>query len=214
MKKVTLSFDNGPDPDTTPQVLDVLARHGLRTTFFVVGERLRDPGRRALCARARAEGHRIGNHTYGHIMPLGMSANPDLPAWEIGKAQDLIGTLSEPAPLFRPSGALGALNDTLFSRRALDYLVAGGYTCVLWNAVPRDWDDPRGWVGRALDLCERQSWPLVVLHDIDTGAMDSLDRFLDELAQRDMTVVQEFPPDCVPIVGGRIVGPVERYVAA
>ena len=46
MPTVTLSFDNGPDPDITPQVLDILARRGVRTTFFVMGRKLAEPALR------------------------------------------------------------------------------------------------------------------------------------------------------------------------
>ncbi|CAM5189150.1 Peptidoglycan-N-acetylglucosamine deacetylase [Castellaniella defragrans] len=210
--RLTLSFDNGPDPEVTPEVLRVLRAHGVSTTFFVVGERLRDPARRAVCERAHAEGHWIGNHTYNHIMPLGLSEDPGVVDREIGEAQKLIGNLSRPHPLFRPAGALGALDQRLLTRKAVDYLRAGRFTCVLWSAIPRDWDNPSGWVETALAQCEHQEWPLVVLHDIQTGAMKQLDRFLDELHRRERTVVQEFPPDCLPIVGGQVVRPIDGYV--
>ena len=66
MFDLTLSFDNGPEPDVTPSVLDVLAARNIQTTFFVIGSKLQDPERRALSERAREEGHWIGNHTlYG-----------------------------------------------------------------------------------------------------------------------------------------------------
>jgi len=69
---LTLSFDNGPTPDITPLVLDVLARRGFKSTFFVIGEKL---GRhRALAERAHAEGHWIGNHTWSHSLPFGLMA--------------------------------------------------------------------------------------------------------------------------------------------
>ena len=66
MFDLTLSFDNGPEPDVTPAVLDILARRNLRATFFVIGDKLAQPGRRALAERAHAEGHWIGNHSYTH----------------------------------------------------------------------------------------------------------------------------------------------------
>ncbi|MBY9051435.1 polysaccharide deacetylase family protein, partial [Pseudomonas fluorescens] len=43
---LTLTFDNGPDPDVTPLVLDILAERGIKATFFVIGEKLADPARR------------------------------------------------------------------------------------------------------------------------------------------------------------------------
>ena len=52
MFDLTLSFDNGPEPEVTPRVLDALRRRGIKVTFFVIGEKLRDPERRRLTARA------------------------------------------------------------------------------------------------------------------------------------------------------------------
>lgn len=56
-----ITFDDGPDPRNTPQVLDILARHNVRATFFLVGEHARQHPE--LVERIRAEGHEIGNHT-------------------------------------------------------------------------------------------------------------------------------------------------------
>ena len=62
MFDLTLTFDNGPEPETTPFVLDVLADRSIRTTFFVVGHKLSTPEGRELARRAHEEGHWIGNH--------------------------------------------------------------------------------------------------------------------------------------------------------
>jgi hypothetical protein len=70
MFDLTLTFDNGPDPETTPFVLDVLARRSLRTTFFVVGHKLSTLEGRRLARRAHEEGHWIGNHTWRHSVPV------------------------------------------------------------------------------------------------------------------------------------------------
>jgi hypothetical protein len=59
MVDVTLTFDNGPEPSVTPRVLDVLARRGVRTTFFVIGNKLLSSDARACAERAHAEGHWI-----------------------------------------------------------------------------------------------------------------------------------------------------------
>ncbi|MCG7206607.1 polysaccharide deacetylase family protein [Streptomyces arenae] len=69
--KVTLTFDNGPTAPVTAHVLDVLAQHDLRCTFFVVGENLKRPHNRAVAERAQAEGHWIGNHTLTHTVQFG-----------------------------------------------------------------------------------------------------------------------------------------------
>lgn len=212
-RPVTLSFDNGPDPATTHRVLDRLARRGIRTTFFVIGAKLRDPAARAAVKRAHAEGHWIGNHTLTHGEPLGLSGDPAAAAREIGEAQALLGPLAHPDRLFRPFGG-GHLDRRLLSPAARDYLVSGRYTCVLWNAVPRDWEDEEGWVDTALRQCEHLEWPLVVLHDVAERAMRRLDRFLDCLLQAGRVFRQDFPPDCVPIRCGRVVGALDGVVAA
>jgi peptidoglycan/xylan/chitin deacetylase (PgdA/CDA1 family) len=91
-------------------------------------------------------------------------------------------------------------------------LHAGGYSCVLWNSVPRDWEDPDAWIGRALADVEANDWTVVVMHDLPTGAMDNLPRLLDELDARGAEIVQDFPDHCVPIKNGNITGDLTRLV--
>jgi peptidoglycan-N-acetylglucosamine deacetylase len=211
---LTLSFDNGPEPEVTPGVLDTLAKRGIKTTFFVIGEKLRDPERRDLATRARAEGHWIGNHTFTHSVPLGLQRDPDTAEREIARTQALIGDLACPERWFRPFGGGGNLDDRLLKPSVVEHLAAGGYSCVLWNAIPRDWDDPDGWVDRALAQCRAQPWSLMVLHDLPTGAMRHLDSFLQRAAEAGARFRQEFPPACVPIRAGNIVLPIEPYVSS
>lgn len=210
MTTITLSFDNGPDPDVTPFVLDTLHRHDLKSTFFVLGDKLRD--RRKLSERASAEGHWIGNHTYNHLVPLGMSAEPGIAAGEILRTEALIGDLAHERRFFRPFGGGGLLDGRLLNREALGHLQREAYTCVLWNAIPEDWAHPEGWVARALDLCFAQDHALIVLHDLPTGAMRQLDRFLGLAKDRGATFQQDFPTACVPIERGRLVGAIDPYI--
>jgi peptidoglycan-N-acetylglucosamine deacetylase len=211
--KVTLSFDNGPEPEITDHVLDVLRTEGVRSTFFVIGEKLADPERRARAERAHAEGHWIGNHSLTHTTPLGRREDRDGAEDEIGRAQRMLGALAHPDRLFRPFGG-GALDSGLLNRKALDYLCAGGFTCVLWNCVPRDWEDPGGWVERALVHCRTTPWSVVVLHDLPTGAMRNLARFIDGLRDAGDEIVQDFPSACVPILRGHLMFPIDQYIAA
>jgi peptidoglycan-N-acetylglucosamine deacetylase len=203
---VTLTFDNGPDPSVTPHVLDVLAAHGLRATFFVVGRRLAEPGARALAERAHAEGHWIGNHTFTHAGPFGELGDAERVRDEIERAESVIGDLAHPDRLFRPVGGGGNLDERLLTPEAVATLVSGRHTCVLWTAVPRDWEDPDGWVDRALEQCDRRERSLLVLHDVERDAMEQLGRFLDRAAAAGLRFRQEPPPDCVPIRRGEIVG--------
>lgn len=210
--KVTLTFDNGPDPDATPFVLDALAAAGASATFFVLGGKLAQPERRRLAERARDEGHWIGNHTWSHGTPLGLDPRPDAVAREIDATERALGELAHPDRLFRPFGRGGALGPHLLSRAAVDCLRAGGFTCVLWNSIPRDWDDPDGWVARALADCAAQDWTVLVLHDLPTGAMRHLPGFLDALRTRGAEIVQDFPPACLVTRRGEPLPGWERYV--
>lgn len=199
---ICLTFDNGPEPEVTPGVLDTLARRRIPATFFVVGAKLRDPGRRALAERARAEGFPVGNHTLTHGTPLGRRGGTEAVA-EIAACDALLGPLREPARLFRPNGGGGTLGPHLLNASAARHLQAGGHTVVLWNAIPRDFDDPEGWPERALAQHAAAAGPvLMVLHDLPNGAMQHLDRVLGTLQDRGAEFLAEPPEACVPIRGG------------
>ena len=210
--QVTLTFDNGPDPAATPRVLDVLQKRGVAATFFVLGSKLADPARRALAKRAHAEGHWIGNHTMTHTTPLGRLADPARAVAEIAEAQTLVGELAHPDRLFRPFGGGGELGPHLLNAAAIEVLRHERMTCVLWNAVPRDWENPRGWAEVALAQCLAQPWTLLVLHDLPTGAMGRLDIFIERVLDHGGRFRQDFPAGCVPILRGEPIGSLEGYV--
>jgi peptidoglycan-N-acetylglucosamine deacetylase len=211
---VTLSFDNGPEPAVTPRVLDVLNQFEVKATFFALGSKLADPQCRAIAKRAHAEGHWIGNHTKTHSQPLGRITRPELILSEILDTQALIGELAHPDRLFRPFGGGGELGSHLLNAAAVEILKNEKMTCVLWNAVPRDWEDPRGWAEVALAQCLAQPWSLLVLHDLPTGAMGRLKIFIDRVLDHGGRFRQDFPPECVPLLRGTQVGALEPYVTA
>lgn len=211
MATITLSFDNGPEPDVTPRVLDTLRRHDLKATFFVLGRKLVE--NRALAVRTHAEGHWIGNHTFHHEVPLGLMTDAGAASSEIARTEALIGDLAHERRFFRPYGGGGVLSKSLLNREARDHLVRHGYTIVIWNAIPEDWRDPEGWVARALEQCFAQDETLIVLHDLPSGAMDHLDHFIESARDRGASFRQEFPASCVPMIRGEIVAPLEPYVS-
>jgi peptidoglycan/xylan/chitin deacetylase (PgdA/CDA1 family) len=211
--RLTLSFDNGPFPDVTPGVLEALDAAGATATFFVCGKEARDAQRRPLLEAIRAAGHRIGNHTQSHRVELGATSDPDAPRREIDEAQAALAGFTDADKLFRPYGAGGVLGPRLLSRPAVQHLCDGGYTCVLWNSVPRDWEDPSGWPERALADLRAHDWTLLVLHDIPTGAMRALPDFLARARDAGADLTAELPPACVPIRRGRVVGALDGLVA-
>lgn len=213
-KAVTLTFDNGPTPGVTEHVLDVLKDHGVRSTFFVIGDNLDAPGGRALAERAVAEGHWVGNHTKTHSVQFGDHPDPSFGAQEIEGAQRSLGTLAHEDKLFRPYGGGGILSRSVFSTASVEHLCRERYTCVLWNSVPHDWDGPDQWVDWALGDIEREPWTVVVVHDIASGAMAHLPEFLDRLKGMGIEVRQDFPDVCVPIRRGQQAWSLEHLTAA
>jgi peptidoglycan-N-acetylglucosamine deacetylase len=209
---ITLTFDNGPEADVTPFVLSVLADWGIRSSFFVIGEKAEREF--DLSARAHEAGHWIGNHTWSHSVPLGRIGNPDLEEAEIVRTQMAIGALAHRDKLFRPIGGGGVLGKHLLSLRAVQLLVQEQFTCVLWNSVPQDWRDPDGWVDRALQQCDARPWTVMVLHDLKRDAMENLPEFLTRATARGARFRQEFPEECLPIFRGRLAPNVEQFVSS
>jgi peptidoglycan/xylan/chitin deacetylase (PgdA/CDA1 family) len=196
----------------TPGVLDCLSRHHVKATFFVLGRKVAAPGGKDLVRRALSEGHWIGNHTFSHSTPLG-KLDAIAAIREIERAEESLAWIDPPVRLFRPYGGAGKLGRNLLNSAVVEKLKRDGYTCVLWNSVPKDWLNPDGWVDVALKDVRSREWSLVVLHDLPNGSMAHLDEFLRRLRDDGIGIVQEFPPDCVPIIDGKVVRPIEDYVA-
>ncbi|MFF3671146.1 polysaccharide deacetylase family protein [Microtetraspora malaysiensis] len=126
---VALTFDDGPDPRSTPRFLDELERLGCRATFFVLGEMLdRHPG---LGRRIAEHGHEVAVHGWRHDNAL--LARPGRMTIELARAAELVAAVTgRPPAWYRPPyGALSA--ETLVAARLL------GLRPVLWTAWGRDW---------------------------------------------------------------------------
>jgi peptidoglycan/xylan/chitin deacetylase (PgdA/CDA1 family) len=125
-RRIALTFDDGPDPDFTPRVLDLLAARGVRATFFLVGERA---ARAPATVRAiAAAGHEIASHGWSHrsLWLCGPSRTDD----EIRRARATLGELAGTAPaLFRPPW--GMVNAALFGA-----LRRHDQRCVFWSIQP------------------------------------------------------------------------------
>lgn len=210
MRRVTLTFDNGPS-ETTPQVLDCLLYHNIRATFFVLGSKLEEPANMSFARRAHDEGHWVGNHTFTHTVPLGeLDAATALSEFE--RTNDMLSCVHQTEKLFRPYGRGGHLECNLLHPTVVAKLVEYRYSCVLWNCVPEDWIHPHAWADSAIAQSLACEWALIVLHDLPTGAMDHLDEFIVRLRKNDFELRQDFPDDCVPIRKGHIVSALDRYL--
>jgi peptidoglycan/xylan/chitin deacetylase (PgdA/CDA1 family) len=201
-RRVTLTFDNGPDPDVTLAVLDILARRGIRATFFVLGKAIAAPAGRALVERTLSEGHRVGNHGYSHETPFGLLADPEEGVREIVETQRFLDAIGTGERMFRPFGGGGHINADLLSASAANHLVRERFDLVLWSSVPRDWERPADWARHALHDIGRRDWTVTVLHDIPGASLDQLPAFLDRALQDGVAFTTELPADCLPMAGG------------
>jgi peptidoglycan/xylan/chitin deacetylase (PgdA/CDA1 family) len=96
---VALTFDDGPHPEFTPRILDILSEHGVRTTFFVIGRFAREHPE--IIKRMAREGHTIGNHTLDHDR-FGVNQKRDYWRRQIGETQRIIAEITgSPPVLFR-----------------------------------------------------------------------------------------------------------------
>jgi peptidoglycan/xylan/chitin deacetylase (PgdA/CDA1 family) len=198
--RVSLTFDNGPNAEVTPRVLDILAERQLRATFFLVGQNLGDATGQGLLRRIAKDGHRIGNHSFSHTTPLGMLDGAEAIA-EISNTAKALGEAGNER-LFRPFGRRGTIGHHLLNRPAWDYLAERRYSCILWNCLAREWDWPDEWAAPTIADCETRDWSVVVIHDIMPEAPRELERLLDGLQARNCTFGQDFPDDCVAMRDG------------
>lgn len=212
MRRVTLTFDNGPTPGITDAVLDVLGQYDILATFFVIGQRLDQQGA-ALVRAAHAAGHWIGNHTLSHTVALGDRPDLAYAVEEIEGAQARLTGVSGPERLFRPYGNDGLIGPHLLSRAALGHLLGGRYTTVLWTSVPQDWRDPDGWVERCLADVAAQDWSVVVLHDIAGACLARLPELLGRLTDAGVRFEQTFPEQVIVTRAGDPVSLDPSYIA-
>lgn len=126
-KEISLTFDDGPDPVYTPQLLDLLARYNAKATFFVVGAHAE--GQTALLQRMKAEGHIIGIHNYVHKSNWLM--RPRTVKRQIERTIDIIeNATGERSTYYRPPW--GIVN-------VFDYANLGYLQIILWSAMFGDW---------------------------------------------------------------------------
>jgi peptidoglycan/xylan/chitin deacetylase (PgdA/CDA1 family) len=164
---IALTFDDGPDPVFTPQILDVLRAHRARATFFVLGDRARrHPD---LIRRMHREGHTVGTHTQNHTLRFHFGS-PSYVQREIEDAVVIVKSILNARPkLFRPPQGLR----TPFF--ASGWQRMNGLTCVTWSV--RGLDSPRTTARAIVSRIERHLEPgaIVTLHD-GTGLGGGHDR--------------------------------------
>ena len=184
VNNVYLTFDDGPDPDTTPAVLDLLKAHQAKATFFVIVERAKR--QREILGRIIAEGHAVGNHSMDHRYSHFFSSRKKLKSW-IENAQRELTSLMGKNPIgFRsPAGIWTPPLNSVLSELQIPL--------IYWNM--RFYDAVFSWTEakaqRALAKIEAES--IVLLHDHQPEKrrqmfLKTFDYFLREVKKRGFTL--------------------------
>ncbi|WP_419726774.1 polysaccharide deacetylase family protein [Terrisporobacter petrolearius] len=132
-KLIALTFDDGPDEDFTPQILDILKKYNVKATFYVIGQKVQY--NKKIIKRQHEEGHEIGNHTYTHINVSKNGYNKIKK--EIGDTQSAVKSVTGVYPkTFRPPYRA-------ISKDMCDIIKEKDMNIVLWSYVDaRDWESP------------------------------------------------------------------------
>ena len=155
--EIALTFDDGPHPKDTPQVLNTLAKYDIHATFFLVGRYVEKYPN--LVKQIYQSGHQLGVHGYRHRpFPL---ENPATLQTQLDRTRNAIANACGISPetikdLRPPYGA--------FTLKTAAMLAAWGYRLVLWNNIPPHWMQPVSWtIKQVLDQIHPGS--IIVLHD-------------------------------------------------
>lgn len=180
--KIALSFDDGPHPIYTKDILSVLHKHNIKATFFVIGE---NAGYYPdILCQIKEDGHEIGNHTFTHS--LKKNINEKILTDELKKSRDTIKNIcGYDVKLFRPPG--GIIND-----KVKEVVNGLGYKIVLWNI------DTKDWAHRSVDsitknvLSNIKSGSIILFHDYiykDSPTVEALEKIIPELKEHGFTFV-------------------------
>ncbi|OMF32191.1 polysaccharide deacetylase [Paenibacillus sp. FSL H8-0548] len=179
-KKLSLTFDDGPYPEMTNKILDLLKKYNAKATFFVLGNKVeRYP---ETIKREIAEGHEVANHTFNHVY-FQRSISQATIKEEIVRTENALEALTGKKPLlFRPPGGY-------YNEQSIQIAKALGYTTIMWSwhQDTNDWKSPG--VDKIVNkvLNNARNGDIVLLHDYIPGSMQTvkaLETILFELSKR------------------------------
>ena len=169
---IAMTFDDGPSATLTPKLLDILAAHNMKVTFFVLGEMVAEHPE--ILARAAREGHEIASHSWSHPNLAKMSQ--ESVRSQLQRTDDEIKNTTGKRPtLFRPP--YGSITERQ-KRWIHDEF---GYDIILWDVDPLDWKRPGSAVVRNRILKETRAGSIVLSHDIHPGTIEAMPSTFDEL---------------------------------
>lgn len=179
-RQVTITFDDGPDPETTPVILDILKQHRIPATFFIIGRKIE--GNEDLLRRIDREGHTLGNHSFSHSnlwdfwLPVNLRN-------DILKTEAAIKQITgKKVRFFRPP--YGVINPMV--ERALRTI---RYTVVAWSR--RSLDTATGnrerLIARTTD--HLQPGEIILLHDTQKVTALALEQIIASILQQELRIV-------------------------
>lgn len=167
---LALSFDDGPNPLTTPLILNTLEEKQVRASFFVVGSRIK--GNEALLQREYRDGDDIGNHSWSHP-DFGSLSRAQILA-QINQTEQAVAAAGVPAPfMLRPP--YGDMGPNFPKNLPL--------AVVLWNIDPKDWDDHNPAQLTERIIAEARPGGIIDLHGIYLATAQAIGPAIDQLKQ-------------------------------
>lgn len=175
---VALTYDDGPNRQVTPRILDALQAHDGAATFFILGSRV--AAHQDIVLRMIEEGSELGNHTFGHVDLTKQSAQEILDqmaaTWE---AIEEVGSLDKQEKLVRPT--YGAYNDMLRK--------TSPYPLILWSIDTRDWAHQNADRSVAEVQNHVQDGDIILMHDMYDPTAEASERVIEWLSDRGYQLV-------------------------
>ena len=174
-KYIAMTFDDGPHPQNTPRLLDMLRARNIKATFYMVGSNAELYPQ--VVRRVVAEGHEIGNHSYSHKLFSKMSDSEI--RLELTRTRDAVVRAAgvQPRTLRPPYGGM--------LQRQREWVNAEfGYPIILWSVDPLDWKRPGPSVVCSRILSGTTAGSIVLAHDLHSQTVDAMPATLDGLLQR------------------------------
>jgi len=197
-RQVALTFDDGPDPNVTPAILDVLHQHELKATFFVLGYKVaRNP---EIVRRIVQEGHTLGNHTYDHANLADLSARQMRNEMQsTQEAVDQALGYHYPMTLMRPPYGAPYLSDQYVLPLFQRVLEEQRPYPVMWTVDSRDWelDGQAGSIAENVRITTSKKGGVILLHDTHESTAEALPQIIAQYAAAgfSFTTVREMLAD-------------------
>jgi peptidoglycan/xylan/chitin deacetylase (PgdA/CDA1 family) len=209
---IAMTFDDGPNPVLTPKLLDLLAEHHIKATFFVIGQNVIEHPE--IVARAVQEGHEIGNHSWSHPN-LGRMSDETV-RLQLRRTEEAVQSAAGVRPvLMRPPYG------SITPRQKRWIHAEFGYDIILWNVDPLDWKRPGPTTIFSRILKETRPGSIVLSHDIHPGTIEAMPATLSQLEAKGFKFVTVSEligmaapelPKALPVAAAKI--PVATHLSA